>query len=106
MALIGVAALIGQHPFAEAAHRVHHHQSSQFPTGEDVVPDADLLVHNLVNDPLVDPFIAVSYTHLSAGISTMGLVPDGSLFGVPEQQRNRPDASQRNQGVYLSLIHI
>ena len=60
VALVDEAAVVRQHPLTEAAHRVHHHQRPQLPAGEYKVADADLLVHDLVQHPLVHPFVVAA----------------------------------------------
>src|SRR5512139_2857868 len=44
----------------EPGHRVDQHQGGKLPAGEDVVPDGDLLVRQVVRHPLVHPLVAAA----------------------------------------------
>ena len=46
----------GQHP----GDAVREDEGRQFPAGEDIVPDGDLLIDDLLDDPLVDPFVVAA----------------------------------------------
>ena len=57
MALLGEADLLGENPRAQPAHRICDDQRSQLAAGEHIVAQRNLLVHYLVQHPLVYPFI-------------------------------------------------
>src|SRR5512139_1287341 len=48
---------VAEHPGEEPGHRVDQHHGGQFPARQDVVPDGDLLVRQVVRHPLVHPLV-------------------------------------------------
>ena len=57
VALVGIAALLGQHPLLHTEQAVRHGHGRNLAAGEDEVAHAQLLVHALVNEALVHPLI-------------------------------------------------
>ena len=51
---------VGEHAGHHAAHRVRHRHSGDLAAGEDKVAHADLLIHALVNEPLVDALVVAT----------------------------------------------
>lgn len=60
MAFLGVAFRVREHPFTEPADRVGYHKGGQFPAGEHIVPDGKLLIHQLLDEPLVHPLVVAA----------------------------------------------
>ena len=57
MALLFKAQVFRQNARHHPCNGIHQHQRRQLAAGEDIVPDGDLLVHDLVQDALVYTFI-------------------------------------------------
>ena len=60
VALLLVAGGLRQNAGHHAAYRVRHRHGRDLPAGEDKVPQADLLVHALVDKPLVNALIVAA----------------------------------------------
>ena len=60
MAFILKAFRVGKNPGHHAAHRVRYRHGGNLPAGEDEVAKRNLLVHALVNKPLVDALIVTA----------------------------------------------
>ena len=61
MALVLEALGVGQHPRHQAAHRVRPRHGGDLPPGEHEIPQGDLLVHALVDEPLVDALVVAAH---------------------------------------------
>ena len=61
MALLLEARRIGQHPGHQAAHRIRNRHGGDFPAGEDKIPQGNLFVYALVDEPLVDSLIVAAH---------------------------------------------
>ena len=57
MAFLGKAFLAGQYALHHAADAVHQYQRPQLSAGQHIVPDGDLLIHDLIQHPLVYPLV-------------------------------------------------
>ena len=60
MAFIGVAHLVAQDAGHQPGHGVGHGHGGNLAAGEDEVPQGDLLVHALVDEPLVDALVVAA----------------------------------------------
>ena len=60
VALIGEALRVGQDPGDQATHGVRHRHGRDFSPGENKVSQGDLLIHALVDEPLIDALIVAA----------------------------------------------
>ena len=79
VALVLVALRRGQHPRHQTAHRIRNGHGGNLPSGEDKIPKGQLLVHTLVNEPLVNALV-VAADHDKAVIP----VPQAQGIRLPE----------------------
>lgn len=57
MALLGETGFVRQHPRHQTQHRIRHRQRGQLAASQDEIPQRNLLVHQLLDHPLVNPLI-------------------------------------------------
>ena len=76
MALLGEGVLVREDPGQHPRDAVCQDEGGQFPAGEDIVPDGDLFVDDLLDDPLVDPFVVAAQEH---EVIHFGQLPDPFL---------------------------
>ena len=128
VALIFKALGVGQHPRHQAAHRVRHRHGGDLSAGEHEIPQGNLLVHALVDEPLVDSLIVAAHqdqmalfpgqpsgVRLGKGFAAGGeedgewalFIPLADVFPAPVQRvglEHRPPASAIGVVVHLVLL--
>ena len=73
-ALVLIALGQGQHAVAEPSHRVRHQAGRELTAGQDEIPHGDLLVHDLLDEPLVHALVMAADKHQ--------LIVSGELLGL------------------------
>ena len=100
VALLLEALRVGEHPGHQSGHRVGHHHGGQLAAGEYEVADGDLLVHTLLNEPLVDALIVAAYQN-----QVVVIVPQAAGVGLHEgfAGGGHVDGMSRAEGVHNVL---
>ena len=100
VALLLEALRVGEHPGHQPGHRVGHHHGGQLAAGEHEVADGDLLVHTLLNEPLVDALIVPAHQN-----QVVVIVPQAAGVGLHEgfAGGGHVDGMSRAEGVHNVL---
>ena len=110
MTFVCEAGFIRQHPGNHAGYTVDKNESGQFPAGQHIIPDRNLLVHKGVKNPFVPPLLLAAqnaYSRQLCQLNRPRLGQNGALRGHIDKMgtgarlfTNRTEAVGNGLGVH------